>query len=87
MIYRIEILRSARKQMMTLPEKAQTSIVSHIDGLKEISRPPDARKLRGVDLWRLRVGRYRVIYYIDDKAGLIRVIKVAARHEDTYRRL
>ena len=87
MIYRIEILRSARKQMIALPEKTRPAIASSIDGLQKISRPPNSRKLRGVDLWRLRVGRYHVIYHIDDKAGLIRIVKVAAKHEDTYRRL
>ena len=87
MIYRIEILPSARKQMMGLPEKARASIASGIDGLRETSRPPNSRKLRRVDLWRLRVGRYQVIYHIDDKAGLIRIVKVAAKREDTYRRL
>jgi mRNA interferase RelE/StbE len=87
LIYRIEILRSARKQMMTLPEKSQTVIINHIDSLRERSRPPNGRKLRGADLWRLRVGHYRIIYHIDDKAGLIRIVKVAARRADTYRQL
>jgi mRNA-degrading endonuclease RelE of RelBE toxin-antitoxin system len=38
-------------------------------------------------LWRIRVGRYRVLYAIDDKQGLVTVVGVARRAEDTYRRL
>ncbi len=38
-------------------------------------------------LWRIRVGRYRVVYHIDDEKGLVIVVRVAARTEDTYKRL
>lgn len=34
---------------------------------------------------RIRVGRYRAIYDIDDKVALVTVLKVAVRREDTYR--
>jgi len=43
-------------------------------------------KLAGMDFWRLRVGDLRVIYVVDDAAGLVIVLRVARRSESTYRR-
>ena len=84
MAYSIEIHRAARKQMLALPRRTQSEIARTIDGLANNPRPIGYRKLRGAELWRLRVGRYRVIYAIDDKARLVTVVKVAPRQEDTY---
>lgn len=46
---------------------------------------PGCRKLEGgVDLWRIRVGDYRVVYSIDDRRR--RVDVAAVRHRsDVYR--
>ena len=87
MIYRIEIVRAAQKQILFLTRQAQVEIARAIDSLVNTPRPSRCRKLRGTDLWRLRKGRYRVVYTIDDKAGLITVTKVAVRREDTYQGL
>jgi len=85
--YRIEIAGAAQKQMLSLPKQAQKEIAPAIDSLANAPRPSGCKKLRGTDLWRFRSGRYRVIYSIDDKAGLVIVVKVAARREDTYQGL
>lgn len=84
MSYRIEILRSARKQVLSLPRQAQLSVAGAIDRLADEPRPVNCRKLRGTDLWRIRMERYRVIYSIDGESGVIKIVKVAARREDTY---
>ncbi len=84
MAYSIEIVRTARKQVLSLPREAQIEIARAIDRLAKSPRPSGCKKLRGTDLWRLRVGRYRVVYFIDDEARLITVLKVAPRREDTY---
>lgn len=87
MVYRIEIIRAARKQMLSLPREAKVEIALSIDRLANDTRRSRCKKLHGTDLWRLRVGRYRVIYVIDDGAGLVTVVKVAPRREDTYQGL
>ncbi len=87
MAYRIEIASTARKQMLAIPKQARAEIARTIDSLANTPRPSGCKKLRRTDLWRLRVGRYRVIYTIDDKAGLLIVVKAAARREDTYQGL
>jgi mRNA interferase RelE/StbE len=83
--YRIEIHRAAQRQMLSLPVQARVNIASAIDQLAETPRPSGCKKLRGTELWRLRLGRYRVVYTIDDESKLIAVVKVALRREDTRR--
>jgi mRNA interferase RelE/StbE len=85
--YRVEITRTAQKQLLALPGAAQIEIALSIDSLVSDPRPPGCKKLRGTGLRRLRTGQYRVIYAIDDKAHLVSVLKVAVRREDTYQGL
>jgi mRNA interferase RelE/StbE len=73
--------------MLSLPREAQIEIVRAIDNLADTARPPGCKKLKGVELWRFRTGRYLVIYQINDKAKLITIVKVARCKEDTYRGL
>ncbi len=85
MAYKVEIHRVAQGHMLSLPTQARVTIAQAIDRLAKTPRPPGCKKLRGTDLWRFRLGRYRVVYAIDDGAKLITVVKVALRREDTYK--
>mgnify|MGYP001589732467 FL=1 len=44
-------------------------------------------KLTGSGFWRVRAGRYRVIYAINDSERVVVVVRVARRSEGTYRGL
>ena len=85
MAYRVEVHRVAQRQILSLPREAQVEVARAIDLLIDNPRPSGCKKLRETRLWRIRVGRYRVVYVIDDKARLVTVVKVAIRREDTYR--
>ena len=85
MAYRVEIHRATQRQILSLPREAQLEAAKAIDLLMENPRPSECKKLRETGLWRMRVGRYRVVYVIDDETRLITVVKVAIRREDTYR--
>ena len=87
MVYKIEIARAAQKQLLSVPREEQIEIAQNIDSLALIPRPSGCKKLRGTDLWRLRLGRYRVVYQINNETRLIIVLKIALRKEDTYRGL
>lgn len=85
--YSITFARSARKELEKLPPSAARRIIGHIEVLTKIPRPSGAVKLQGgKNLWRIRIGDYRVIYSIDDS---VRVIDISAvRHRrDAYRDL
>jgi len=50
--------------------------------LSQNPRPPNSRKLVGYDdLYRLRVGDWRIIYAIQNEELIILVIKIAPRGE------
>jgi mRNA interferase RelE/StbE len=52
-------------------------------GLEANPRPHRCKKLVD-DIYRVRVGRYRIIYKIFDSEKLVLIGKVTRRSEDTY---
>jgi mRNA interferase RelE/StbE len=83
--YSIEWLRSARKEIDAIPARTAVRIVEAVGRLAEDPRPAGCKKLKGHDdLWRIRIGSYRVIYFIGDAIRLVRVEKVSDR-KDAYR--
>jgi mRNA interferase RelE/StbE len=59
-----------------------TRIDRKILALAETPRPAGCKKLKGHrDLWRIRVGEWRVLYIVDDTARLVRVTRIAHRRE------
>ena len=89
MAYSIEIAPAAERQLKAIRSKTlQQRIVDHILELKTNPHPPGIEKMQGSeeDLYRLRVGDYRIIYHIQDQASTILVVKIGHR-KDIYRRL
>ena len=83
--YAVVFARSARRELDKLPEPVVDRILPRIEGLIENPRPHGCRKIQGSDnLWRIRVGDYRVIYSIDDRQRLVDIVTVRHR-SDAYR--
>ncbi len=87
MAYRVDIYHKTQKQIVSLPRKTQIAVSEAINHLTDDPRPMGYRKLAGTGLFRVRVGRYRIIYNIDDDSHIVTIVKVAQRREDTYERL
>jgi mRNA interferase RelE/StbE len=79
--YKVEILRSAQRQLAKVDRQDQSRIVSAIRGLASNPRPHGGKKLSGRAAWRIRVGVYRVIYEIFDDRLLILVVTIGHRRE------
>jgi len=57
-------------------------VARKIDALSGDPRPPGVEKLRGAEnLWRVRVGDYRIIYTVRDEVVLVLVIRIGHRRE------
>jgi mRNA interferase RelE/StbE len=85
--YSILIKPSAVKEIESIPLKRDRQrIVERIRDLTENPRPPGCEKLSGRDKYRLRQGRYRILYSIEDADLLVYVVKVAHR-KDVYRQM
>ena len=83
MSYRITVLRRAAKSLSKLPAKDYARTRDAIRALGEEPRPAGCKKLVGRDGWRVRVGRYRVIYEVDDDVRVVAVLDVGHR-KDVY---
>ena len=71
--------------MESLPDDVVQRILPRIEAPAHSPRPPGCRKLSGQrNLWRLRVGDYRIIYSVHDRQGVIDVSAVRHRR-DAYR--
>jgi mRNA interferase RelE/StbE len=80
--YSLEIKQSAQKELDALDDALFTRIDRKILALAENPRLAGCKKLRGYkDLWRVRVGDWRVLYVIDDAAKLVTITRVAHRRE------
>lgn len=84
--YRVDLLdRRTRRQLDRIHEPDFSRIVEAILELEDNPRPPQCRKLRGLEGWRIRVGNWRVIYHINDQECIVTIVEVRRRREDTYR--
>ena len=82
MVYQIELSPRAWRDFKKLPAQIRKRIESHIDALAPDPRPHGVVKLSGEEnLWRIRIGAYRVIYEIHDDRLIVLVVKIAARKE------
>jgi mRNA interferase RelE/StbE len=83
--YSVEISSTAERQIRRLPRSDQIRVVRAISSLATDPRPSGCRKLTGHDdVFRIRVGRYRVLYSISGRCLTIIVLKVGDRR-DVYR--
>lgn len=83
--YDVLIKPSAVKDIESIGSKRDRQrIVSSIARLADDPRPAGCEKLSGQEKYRLRKGRYRIVYSIGDKELVVFVVKVGHRR-DVYR--
>jgi mRNA interferase RelE/StbE len=84
--YRVLIKPSAAKEIEAVDQKKDRQrIVAGIRSLADDPRSPGCEKLAGEGgRYRMRVGRYRVIYSVGDGELLVVVVRVGHR-KDVYR--
>jgi mRNA interferase RelE/StbE len=84
--YRVLIKPSAAKEIEAVGQKEdRRRIVTRIRSLARDPRPFGSEKLSGRgDLYRLRVGRYRVVYTVGDDELVVLIVRVGHR-KNVYR--
>ena len=86
-VYTIDIRPRARRSLRQFDTPARKAIASAIDRLATEPRPADVTAIKGRRPWlRTRVGDYRIIYKVDERARLVTVAVVGNRRE-VYRDL
>ena len=85
--YEVRFLsRRVARELDALPQTDYRRVMDAIVSLANDPRPSGVVHLEH-DIHRIRVGRYRVIYQIDDAARTVDVGGVRRRNEGTYRRI
>jgi mRNA interferase RelE/StbE len=85
--FQIEIKPAAQRQIKKLPPSIQEKIFQALEELKFEPRPSNAKKMVGEEnAYRVRVGKYRIVYEIYERVLLVVVVQVGHRRE-IYRKL
>ena len=79
--YRIELKKSIQKDFESIPRKDLQRIIQAIRSLADDPRPPQSKKLSGLEQYRLRQGNYRILYSIEDDLLVVFVVAVGHRKE------
>jgi mRNA interferase RelE/StbE len=84
--YDVRLKASAAKEIEAIGQKRDRQrIVRRIRSLADDPRPPGCEKLVGqADRYRVREGRYRIVYAVEDDALVVYVVRVGHR-KDVYR--
>jgi mRNA interferase RelE/StbE len=80
-MYKLKYRRSARNYIARLPLKSKSAIVNKLQKLADNPDDPelDISVLKGRVGFRLRIGKYRVIYSRYDDILVIEIVKIRSR--------
>ena len=81
--YRVRIKTSAIKELEAVaPKRERQRLAGRISALGKEPRPRGCQKLAGEgERYRVRQGRYRIVYSVDDSGQVVEVVKVGQRKE------
>ena len=79
--YKVYFKESVEKDFGSIPKKDLEKILRRIEALATNPRPRGHEKLTGQERYRIRQGRYRIVYSIKDKVLTVWVAKVGHRKE------
>ncbi len=82
--YKIQVKRSAERELGEILKKELLKILDTIKNLSDNPHPPGSIKLTNQEKYRVRVGKYRILYQIEDNILTVFVVKVGHR-KDVYR--
>ena len=77
--YKLFFKKSVQKDFDAILKKDLRRIPNRIEALTKNPRPPGREKLTGQERYRLRQGRYRIVYSIQDDELTVWVVKVGHR--------
>ena len=84
--WQVLISHRAERVLRRLPKDVLLRIGSAIDGLADDPYPMGSKKLTGHDLFRIRVGAWRIIYSVEEDELIVLILTVASRGQ-AYRNL
>jgi mRNA interferase RelE/StbE len=77
--YKVFFRKSVEKDFSIIPKKDLRKILQRIDMLADDPRPSGCEKLTGQERYRIRQGKHRIVYSIQDNKLTIWIVKVGHR--------
>ncbi len=81
--YRVILDHSTEKELDHLHSAIYSRITKKLLSLEDNPRPRGVKKLTGREEYRLRIGDYRVLYFIDDKNQTV-IVSAVGHRRDVY---
>ena len=82
MAWTVIVATPVRKALRDAPERDRVKLLRALIGLEDDPRAGNVRKLAGEDeLWRLRVGDWRILYRIEGQRLVVLVVRIGHRRE------
>ena len=81
MTYQVILRPQAKKSLAKITKREQHRIEIAIDLLSRNPYPPASRKLVNRPEWRVRIGKYRILYEVIDNELVVLVISIGHRSE------
>ncbi len=82
--YEIFFKESVYKDLKKIPKNDLIKILARIENLSDDPRPTGCEKLTDQEFYRIRQGKYRIVYSIQDNELTVWIIKIAHR-KSVYR--
>ena len=82
--YSIFFRKSVKSDFKKIPKRDLQRIMQRIFALAQDPRPHGSDKLSGLERYRVRQGKFRIIYSIQDEELTVWVVKVGHR-KDVYK--
>jgi mRNA interferase RelE/StbE len=84
--YEVTISKKALKQLKKLDTVSQHRITEFLQSLRYIDPKSQGKKLQGNmdDIWRYRVGNYRILAHVEGEKLTILIVKIGHR-KDVYK--
>lgn len=92
--YRVEVTREVRSEIRRLPGSVRQRVVRSLRALERGPRPSDSRPLdlakagieleQSVELHRIRMASWRIVYLVEEKWQLVSVLAVRKRPPYQY---
>jgi mRNA-degrading endonuclease RelE of RelBE toxin-antitoxin system len=84
--YRLEYSEEARHALRDAPGYYRQLFKRAIEGLANDSQPVNTEELREAGYFKIKFGRWRVIYRVRDTDGVVRILRVKIKTgPDTYK--
>jgi mRNA interferase RelE/StbE len=81
MKWRVVFARTAEKELAKLSSEVRLRVGRAIRSLEDDAVPSAAKRLKGREEFRLRVGDYRVLYIIEHESRLLKISAIGHRRE------